>query len=289
MKKNAIPVILLLILFAAWHPLIAGNSYPDNSDWIPADYKLVWSDEFQYEGSPDPEKWSYEYGLIRNQEAQYYTDALKNARVENGTLIIETHKEEVPNEGYSQGSGNWRQSSETAQYTAASITTRGQADWQYGIIEVRAKLPRGIGMWPAIWMLSRSWGEVPWPRCGEIDIMEQVGYDPEVIHGTVHTEAYNHIKRTQKGGTISISDPHDTFHDYAIEWTPEKIDFLLNGEVYYTVDNEFKTEAEWPFDQPFHLKLNIAVGGGWGGRHGIDDTVFPQQMVVEHVRVYQKK
>ena len=289
MRRYALPVLFSLTWLAVSYCFAAENLDSEKSAWIPPAYELVWSDEFQYEGRPDPSRWGFEYGFIRNQEAQYYTDALKNARVESGVLILETHREEVPNAAYQEGSSNWRHARETAKYTAPSITTRGHADWQYGIIEVRARLPRGRGMWPAIWMLSRSWGEVPWPRCGEIDIMEHVGYEPDVIHGTVHTEAYNHMIRTQKGGEINIEDPYDTFHDYAIEWTPEKIDFLLNGEVYFTVENEFKTEAEWPFDQPYHLKLNIAVGGGWGGRHGIDDSVFPQQMVVEHVRVYQKK
>jgi beta-glucanase (GH16 family) len=167
------------------------------------------------------------------------------------------------------------------------MVTEDLAEWQYGWIEVRAKLPKGRGMWPAIWMLSESRREVGWPECGEIDIMEHVGYDNDTIHGTIHTKAYNHMKGTQKGKTIFIENPNDEFHVFAIEWTPEKIDFMLDGVVYNHIENEHKTTAEWPFDQKFYLILNVAVGGGWGGRKGIDESIFPQRMVVDYVRVFQ--
>ncbi len=234
-------------------------------------YQLVWQDEFDATGKPDTAKWGYEYGQIRNQEAQYYTDSLKNARIEKGHLILEAHKEQI----------------DAAAYTSASITTKEIAEWTYGKIEVSAKLPKGKGMWPAIWMLSANWEEVGWPKSGEIDIMEHVGFEKDTIYGTVHTEAYNHTKGTEKGGSTFITDPYSEFHTYSVEWTPEKINFLLDGEVYQQFVNEHKTTDEWPFDQPFHLKLNIAVGGTWGGLKGIDDSIFPQQMVVDYVRVFQ--
>ncbi|MDE3741165.1 family 16 glycosylhydrolase [Maribacter polysaccharolyticus] len=255
-------------------------------------YKLVWSDEFNYNGKPDPTKWTYDYGFVANQEKQYYVDSLKNARVDNGHLIIEAHKEKVANKDYKnaeiKGWVKYKAEIDTAQYTSSRLKTEGLVEWKYGRIEVRAKLPKGRGMWPAIWMLGENRKEIGWPECGEIDIMEHVGYDNDTIHGTIHTKAYNHIIGTQKGKTIFIENPNEEFHVFVIEWTPGKIDFLLDGVVYNHIENEHKTTAEWPFDQNFYLILNVAVGGGWGGRKGIDDSIFPQQMIVDYVRVYQK-
>ena len=257
---------------------------------IPKGYELVWSDEFDYSGKPDTSKWSLEYGYIANNEAQYYTDSLKNARVENGALIIEANKEKIKNSGFvSKDDPSWKKNSEYASYTSSRLVTRNIAEWQYGVIEVKAKIPRGVGMWPAIWMLGKNQAEVGWPKCGEIDIMEHVGYYQDSIFGTIHTGAYNHMIGTQKGSSIYIEHPYDQFHTYSIEWTPQKIDFFLDGTVYFNVTNEHKTTAEWPFDQPFYMILNIAVGGSWGGVKGIDDSVFPQQMVIDYVRVYQIK
>lgn len=253
-------------------------------------YDLVWSDEFNYKGKPDSTKWAFEHGFIRNREKQYYTDSLKNARVENGVLILETHKEKIKNEAFvSEKEKNWRKQWKYAEYTAPSLTTKNKAAWTYGRIDIRAKLPKGVGLWPAFWMLGENIKEVGWPKCGEIDIMEHVGFDPDSIFGTIHTKAYNHMKNTQKGKSIYIDQPYDAFHVFSVEWTPEKMDFLLDNVVYNSIQNEHKTTDEWPFDQDFHLKLNIAVGGMLGGRKGIDDTIFPQQMVIDYVRVYQKK
>jgi len=261
---------------------------------ISNNYKLVWADEFDYTGKPDPIKWGYEIGFIRNNEKQYYTNSLKNIRVENGHLIIEGHKEKVANQKFGSQDyigKSWLQyisKTDTAQYTSASLTTKEIAEWTYGKIEVKAKLPKGIGQWPAIWMLGKNKVEVGWPKCGEIDIMEHVGYEKDSIFGTIHTKAYNHMIGTQRGKKVFISKPYDSFHVFSIEWTPKKIDFLLDDIVYNHIENEHKTTDEWPFDQNFHLKLNIAIGGGLGGKKGIDDTVFPQQMVIDYVRVYQK-
>jgi beta-glucanase (GH16 family) len=284
MKKIVSVFAVFLLLFSFC------NSGRETSNSIPAGYDLVWFDEFDYTGKPDPSKWAYEYGHIANNEAQYYTDSLKNARVENGTLIIEAYKEKIKNSAFvSNDDPNWKKNSEYASYTSARLITRNIAYWQYGVIEIKAKIPRGTGMWPAIWMLGKNQAEVGWPKCGEIDIMEHVGYNQDSVFGTIHTGAYNHMMGTQKGSSVYIENPYDQFHTYSIEWTPEKIDFLLDGAVYFNVINEHKTAAEWPFDQPFYMILNIAVGGSWGGVEGIDDSVFPQQMVVDYVRVYQIK
>lgn len=253
-------------------------------------YQLVWTDEFNYKGQPDPAKWGYETGYIRNDEKQYYTDRLENARVEDGNLVIEARKEAVINSAFtSKEAKDWRNNQEFSQYTSASITTRNKAEWLYGKIEVRAKLPKGRGAWSALWMLGANWDEVGWARCGEIDIMENVGFDQNTIHGTVHTEAYNHTKNTQRGKQIEVSDPTEQYHIYSVEWTPEKIDFMVDGKIYNTFVNEHKTDLEWAFDQKFHLKINNAIGGDWGGQKGIDDASFPQKMLVDWVRVYQMK
>ncbi|MCL4127244.1 UNVERIFIED_CONTAM: hypothetical protein GTU68_017803 [Idotea baltica] len=235
-------------------------------------YSLVWSDEFNYKGKPDSTKWGYNYGFIANKEEQYYTDSLKNARVEEGHLIIEAHKEKR----------------KTGKYTSARLTTKDLASWKYGRIDVRAKLPKGVGMWPAIWMLGENRKQVGWPEAGEIDIMEHVGFNNDFIFGTVHTKTYNHTKNTEKGKSVLIDRPYDEFHEFTLDWTPEKMDFILDGKVYNSFKNENKTTAEWPFDQKFYLILNVAVGGMLGGQKGIDDDVFPQQMLVDYVRVYQK-
>jgi len=262
---------------------------------IQAGWKLVWSDEFSGKGKPDPTKWAYEYGFISNQEEQYYTDSLKNARLENGHLIIEAHQDQIPNPYYKSDAFKdkpWLQyiaEIDTAKYSAARLTTKGLAAWKYGRIEVRAKLPKGVGLWPAVWMLGENRTEVGWPECGEIDIMEHVGFSPDSIFGTVHTMAYNHNRGTQKGKSVSIAQPYDDFHVFAIDWSEEQIDFYLDGTRYYQFKNAQKTSEEWPFDQKFYLILNVAVGGMLGGQQGIDQEIFPQAMQIDYVRVYQKK
>ncbi len=258
-------------------------------------YQLVWSDEFEISGKPDSTKWSYEYGFLRNNEEQFYTDNPKNIRVENGALIIETHLEKIINPKFKTNEFDkkhwlkWIAKRDSAKYTSASITTIDLAEWTYGKFEIKAKLPTGIGLWPAIWMLGENKTVVNWPECGEIDIMEYVGYEKDSIFGTIHTKAYNHMIHTQKGKKTFINNPDVMFHLFALEWTPEKIDFLLDGKIYNHIENEHKTTDEWPFDQNFHLKLNVAVGGALGGKKGIDDTVFPKQMIIDYIRVYQKK
>lgn len=241
-------------------------------------YELVWADEFDYTGLPNEEKWSYDVGDgcpdvcgWGNNELEYYTEKrLENARVEDGHLIITAIKERFGSKDYS----------------SARLVTREKGDWKYGRIEVRAKLPTGRGTWPAIWMLSTDWSYGGWPESGEIDIMEHVGYEPDTIYGTVHTKAFNHSIGTQKGGKIEIVDCEKEFHTYAIEWSHSKIDFFVDDNKYFTFVKESGTD-KWPFDQRFHLLLNVAVGGNWGGVKGVDESIFPQQMQVDYVRVYQ--
>jgi len=249
------------------------------------DWKLVWSDEFDQPGLPAPAKWDYEVGFVRNGEAQYYTRARKdNARVEDGMLVLEARKERFKNPSFQP---NNKQSKEYADYTSASVTTLGKASWTYGRIEVRAKLPTGRGMWPAIWMLGTNIRQVGWPTCGEIDIMENVGYDPDLIHANIHTKAYNHAIHTNKGSRIKIPNPHEDFPVYAVEWFPARLDFFVASQKYFTFNNEGKGTDAWPYDKPQYLILNIAVGGAWGGQRGIDPDIFPQRMYIDYVRVYQ--
>ena len=231
---------------------------------------LAWEDQFDGRGLPDPSRWNYEVGLIRNNELQYYTrDRQANARVEDGMLVIESRKEAY------EGAG----------YTSASLTSR--ASWTYGRIEVRAKLPKGRGTWPAIWMLGTNIREVGWPQCGEIDIMEHVGFDPGRIHANIHTRAYNHVQGTNKGNSVLVPQPDDQFHVYESVWTPDRIDVLVDGQRYFTFAREPGGDAVWPFDKPQYLILNLAIGGSWGGQQGIDESAFPTRFLIDYVRVYR--
>lgn len=238
--------------------------------------KLVWSDEFNYSGFPDPAKWNYDtagnqYGW-GNNEAQWYTGSSpENAWVDNGILKISARLDSMNGK----------------RYTSARLTTKNKGDWKYGRVEVLAKIPGGRGMWPAIWMLPTENAYGKWPNSGEIDIMENVGYDPYVIVASAHTHTYNHMIGTQKNNSITIADCYNTFHLYALEWEPEQYRVYVDNKLYFTFVNEHTGPDEWPFDRKFHLILNVAVGGNWGGMKGIDDSVFPAAMEVDYVRVYQ--
>jgi beta-glucanase (GH16 family) len=239
-------------------------------DVSPQDDTPVWRDEFDTEGLPDASRWDYEVGFVRNKERQFYTRRRpENARVEKGMLVIEARREAYEN----------------AQYTSASLTSRGS--WRYGRLEVRAKLPRGRGTWPAIWTLGTNIRDVGWPACGEIDIMEHVGFDPGRIHANIHTAAYNHVKRTNKGNSVLVSGPDENFHVYSVAWTSTRIDTFVDGQRYFTFAKEDGGDAVWPFDKPQYLILNLAIGGTWGGQKGIDDEAFPAQFLIDYVRVFR--
>lgn len=256
-----------------------------------ADWKLVWSDEFDRDGLPDPAKWSYEQGFVRNQELQFYTAARKqNARVQDGHLIIEARRERMKNPDYDPAAPErrWQRSREFAEITSASLTTRGLAAWTYGKIEVRAKLPSGRGTWPAIWMLGTNIKDVGWPACGEIDIMEHVGHEPDAVHANVHTRGYNHTKGNGRGKRLALPNAEADFHTYAVEWTPEKLEFFVDGKAFFTCANDGTGVDSWPFDAPQYLILNLAIGGAWGGQQGVDPSIFPQQFLIDYVRVYQQ-
>ena len=235
-------------------------------------WDLVWSEEFDYKGSPAAETWGYETGYIRNHELQYYTDMLENVRVEDGLCIITARLEGEDS------------------ITSASINTLGKYDFLYGRIEVRAKIPSALGTWPAIWMLGTNRSELGWPACGEIDIMEHVGYDPDQIHANIHTRAYNHSIGTNKGNQIEVEDPWSDFHIYAVEWFEDHMDFFMDDSLYFSFENDMALNNDtWPFDKPHYLLLNLAYGGTWGGNQGVDTSLLPVQYKIDYVRHYRAK
>ena len=233
----------------------------------------VWRDEFDGSGRPDASKWGYDLGGDGwgNNELQVYTDRIDNASVDDGVLTITAKKEAL--------SGR--------DYTSARLVSKGKGDFLYGRFEIRAKLPPGRGTWPAIWMLPTDWAYGGWPHSGEIDIMEHVGFDPDRVHVSVHTGAYHHTIGTQKTSTKMVAGATTAFHRYRVDWTPYAVRGYIDDVQMYEFVNEGTGPAAWPFDRRFHLLLNIAVGGNWGGQKGVDDTVFPARMEVDYVRVYR--
>ena len=253
--------LLTVLLFISWD-----NPAP----------KLVWSDEFDGDAL-DLSKWTAIKGDgcpglcgFGNQELQHYSDRAENLKVEDGKLIITARKESLGKSDYS----------------SAKVLTKGKGDWKYGRIEVMAKLPEGRGTWPAIWMLPTRNKYGNWPRSGEIDIMEHVGFDQGKVFGTIHTQSFNHMKQTEKNDSLQVNDASTAFHLYAVEWHEDKIDWFIDDKKYFTFENSGRSKDDWPFDHPYHLILNIAVGGSWGGKYGIDDSIWPQTLEIDYVRVY---
>lgn len=245
------------------------------------EWDLVWSDEFEGSGLPDSTKWSYNIGNWGwgNNEPQFYTEGrLENARQEDGNLIIEARKND-------QGQA----------WTSARLSTQGKHAFTYGRIEFRAKVPVGRGTWSAGWLLGDAYrDELSWPYCGEIDVLECVGFEINDSsglgknHATCHTRAYYFKQGNQIGSEIAVDSMNTKFHTYAVEWYPDRIEGYLDGEHYYTYDKN-ADELEWPFDKPQNIILNLAVGGGWGGAQGIDPQWEKHQYILDYVRVYQRK
>ncbi len=277
------------------------------------DYKLVWSDDFNYEGKPDPDKWSFETGNFQwpNRELQAYTDRPGNVFVKNGKLTIRSMKEQDGER----------------EYTSTKITTRGKAHWQYGYFDIRAKFPGGVGSWPAIWFMpykkkrpipdgvpvrsdgrpdfknftEKDWKLFPkppleerWPNCGEIDMVEHLGRRPKSLLFSLHSARHNHQRSDTVPYTTVIDfdiDFSEDFHNYSMEWTPDYFEYFVDGVSYCrynrTDDPEDQGYDSWPFDKPFHLIINTAVGGGLGGP--VKDEDLPFEFEIEYVHVYQKK
>lgn len=250
-------------------------------------YKLVWSDEFNVDGAPDPGKWRFEEGFKRNNEDQWYQK--ENAWCENGFLIIEGRKEQKPNLWYDSASDDWRKSRESIEYTSSSLNTRGLYSWQYGKIEVRAKIKAESGLWPAIWMLGV---EGPWPSNGEVDIMEY--YQDFILAnfawGTEkrYTPQWDGFKKPLS----SFNDPDwdDKFHIWRLEWNEQRMAIYLDDELLNEVDLNTTInggDGRNPFKQPHYILLNLAIGGNAGGDPS--NAAFPTRYLIDYVRVYQKK
>ena len=249
-----------------------------------AGWHLVWQDNFRKPGRPDAAKWNYEHGFVRNHELQYYRPA--NAVVRNDMLIIEARRQRVRNTAYRPGAKGWQNDRKWTRYTSASLTTEGKESWKYGRFEIRAKLPAGRGMWPAFWMLGTDISKVGWPRCGEIDIMEWLGRQARIIHGTVHwatkTTGHQSAYHTFKLGSSAAAK----FHTYRTDWSSRHIKMYVDGKKYFTfnVDSAGKGPDN-PFRKPMFLIMNLAMGG-WGGP--LDGHALPAKYEIKYVRVYQR-
>jgi beta-glucanase (GH16 family) len=268
---------LLFLAFLSGFFSCVSHSEKENDDNGTKEYKLVWQDEFNYTGLPDSTKWDYDtegneagWG---NNESQFYTRAnLENARVEDGKLKITALRKDF----------------EGKPFTSARLMSK--AAWKYGRIEVSAKVPDGRGTWSAIWMMPGGWSfnDGGWPDVGEIDIMEHVGHETGVIHASAHSRDYQWQKGTQKSGIVNFPKVSEEFHTYKLDWDQHAMQAYINDSLYFTYKNEGKGVDSWPFDKPFYLLMNIAIGGAWGEVQGIDEAAFPQTMEVDWVRVYQK-
>jgi beta-glucanase (GH16 family) len=244
-------------------------------------WDLVWSDEFDVNGLPDTSKWSYNIGNWGwgNNELQYYTAFdEKTARVEDGNLIIQAHQD--------KSDSTW---------TSARLTTQGKFGFKYGKIEFRAKVPHDRGTWAAGWLLGSNYkDEISWPYCGEIDVLECVGYEINdttfagLNHATCHTRKYYFKQGNQIGSDTTLTHMTDSFHTYAVEWHPDVIYGLVDGKRYYTYDKN-ADDLEWPFNKPQDIILNLAIGGGWGGAKGLDPNMDAPQYILDYVRVYDLK
>lgn len=262
-----------LFLFCA--NIIAVTAQQTNLKPLGKKGKLIWKDEFNGTGLPDSSKWGYEEGFVRNNEKQFYTkDRIENCYEENGNLVIESKKEKFNG----------------ADYTSASINTSGKYSFTGDIrIEVRAKIPDGKGIWPAIWMMGSDIQKIGWPRCGEIDIMEYVGHAPDTVWGTLHwcdstsTKADKHLS---KGSKLLFDDLHSHYHVYGMERRGNRIQLFVDDHYYFELTVS-PTAFPGTFTGPLYLLLNTAVGGSWGGE--IDNSIFPQKYYVDYVRVYRLK
>lgn len=235
--------------------------------------KLIWSEEFNYKGLPDPRKWGYETGFVRNSEKQFYTkERLENAEVRDGNLIITSKKENY----------------EGASYTSASINTLGKQNFEGNIrVEIKAKLPAGKGIWPALWMMGSNVNQVGWPKCVEFDIMEFVGHTENTVHANLHwwdSASDQPNKKSSKGSTIKFTDLHTNYHIYGLERRGDSIKVFVDDQIYLSMKAP-ETAYSNSFTGPLYLLINTAVGGEWGGE--IDDSIFPQKYYVDYVRVFK--
>ena len=260
-------------------------------------WELTWSDEFDYTGLPNPEIWDYEHGYLGfNEELQNYTDSPENARVEDGLLIIEAHLKNVTTQRSEkiveelEGSNAKVSILGSQEFTSARLITRGKREFVHARVETRARFNTGRGTWPAIWLLGDE-DKNPWPLCGEMDIMEHVGFKPNHVYSAVHSKVSNFMNGAGVSKEVILDDVWGDFHTYSVEWDAETIRYFVDDVCYHVINKGKRPDDDWPFvhDNPFYVILNIAVGGSWGGKEGIDKTAFPQRMEVDYVRVFKRK
>lgn len=264
------------------------------------DWKLIWSDEFQYNGPPDPKKWGYELGMIRNNEPQCYTRSPRNVRVENGHLVLEAVKGKILDEQIFNPFRKKKtlEDSLIRDYSSASICTLGKESWLYGRFEIRARLPDQAGTWPVFWTLGVNRSKVGWPECGEIDIMERMWqWNNDPMSGIMTVLHFKKLHHVQSSGTSKppscfnvtpVQGATTGFHVYAMEWYPDRIDFIIDGllanRIFLADIDNITTDN--PFRKPQYILLNLALNRR---NKGFKDALFPAQFLVDYVRVYQKK
>jgi beta-glucanase (GH16 family) len=262
-----LPVSFIVSLFASLTPAKSPERDLVTPAGTPA-ARLVWSDEFNRDGAPDSTSWTYDLGNLYdgwgNHELEHYTKSPENVRVKNGMLVIDAIKKD----------GKW---------TSARVKSQGLRNWTYGKIEFRARLPIGKGTWPALWMLGESIATKGWPRCGEIDIMEHVGRNPAIVQCAMHTQQMH--GDTQNKQSKEVKTFNTEFHTYAADWKKDKIDFYIDNQWYYTYKPANMNEDEWPYNAPFFIIMNVAIGGDFGGE--VDPALTTARMEVDYVRVYQ--
>ena len=270
MKRITSFILVGILFLTACGSLVRQSAATPTYGWNSQGWKLAWADEFN-DTSIDPKNWNFEKGGNGwgNAEMEYYTDRPENARVENGMLIIEGRQEKY----------------EGLNYTSARLNTRGLQEFRDGHIEARMKLPSGNGIWPAFWMLGAN---SAWPLGGEIDIMEYIGKNPDTLYQTVHGPGYSGSKGISSHYSLPTDSLKNDFHVYAVEWAPNEIRWFVDDqEVFKVTPEKIPAGKQWVFDHPFYILFNMAIGGSWPG-YPDTTTIFPQQMQVDYVRVYQK-
>lgn len=275
MSQRTVFVISLVSLFSFSCLQDGKKARKAGKDVSSGGYELVWADEFDGAGI-NPENWSFEIwqaGRVNNEWQQYVKNP-DNYRVQDGLLYITATRT-----GKNEKGG----------YSSTRLTSNGKKEFLYGRIEFSARMPSGTGTWPALWMLGANIDETGWPGCGEIDIMEYVGFQPDTVHSNIHN--LNQSGETDFHMVVPLVTAEEDFHVYGIVWSPDSINFYIDdpGNIVNVYAPETKTDENWPYNNPFFLIMNFAVGGNWGGRKGVDETIWPQSMIVDYVRVYQLK
>lgn len=275
MSPRTVFVISLVSLFSFSCLQDGKKAKKAGQDVSSGGYELVWADEFDGAGI-NPENWSFEIwqaGRVNNEWQQYVKNP-DNYRVQDGLLYITATRT-----GKNEKGG----------YSSTRLTSKGKKEFLYGRIEFSASMPSGTGTWPALWMLGANIDEVGWPGCGEIDIMEYVGFQPDTVHSNIHN--LNQSGETDFHMVVPLETAEEDFHVYGIVWSPDSINFYIDdpGNIVNVYAPETKTDENWPYSNPFFLIMNFAVGGNWGGRKGVYETIWPQSMIVDYVRVYQLK